>query len=240
MRSPAKPTAIAVPPRSAKKRTAKRPGIDPAALPAHAAAIFAELARLYPDAHCELDYQNAYQLLVATILSAQCTDRRVNMVTPVLFATYPVPSALAHAPREDVEEIIRSTGFFRNKARNLIAMAGAVVDRHGGEIPNRMEDLVRLPGVGRKTANVVLGNACGINEGVVVDTHVQRLAARLGLTSETDPVKIELVLMRLYPRDQWTLLSHLLIWHGRRICHARKPLCGECALNAICPSAFRV
>ncbi|HEX6315459.1 MAG TPA: endonuclease III [Gemmatimonadaceae bacterium] len=240
MRSPATPDAIAAPRSGAKKRTARRPAIDPAALPAHAASVFDQLFRLYPDAHCELDYQNAFQLLVATILSAQCTDRRVNMVTPTLFAAYPAPDALAKARQADVEEIIRSTGFFRNKARNLIAMAGAVVDRHRGEIPDRMEDLVRLPGVGRKTANVVLGNACGINEGVVVDTHVQRIAARLGLTSETDPVKIEQVLMQLYPRHRWTLLSHLLIWHGRRICHARKPLCGECPLNTICPSAFRV
>jgi endonuclease-3 len=240
MRSPVKPAGITATSRGAKKRPTRRPPIDPAALPAHAASIFGQLSKLYPDAHCELDYQNAFQLLVATILSAQCTDRRVNMVTPLLFAKYPVPAALAQARQEDVEEIIRSTGFFRNKAKNLIAMAGAVVDRHGGDVPDRMEDLVRLPGVGRKTANVVLGNACGINEGVVVDTHVQRLAARLGLTTETDPVRIELVLMQLYPREQWTLLSHLLIWHGRRICFARKPLCGECPLNAICPSAFRV
>lgn len=210
---------------------------DPGRLSAHAAEVFETLSTLYPDAHCELDYQNAFQLLVATILSAQCTDRRVNMVTPVLFAKYPDPSALAAARQEDVEDIIRSTGFFRNKARNLIAMAGAVVDRHGGQVPASMEALVRLPGVGRKTANVVLGNACGINEGVVVDTHVQRLAARLGLTKETGPEKIERVLMELFPRDRWTLLSHLLIWHGRRVCDARKPRCGECVLAAICPSA---
>jgi endonuclease-3 len=222
------------------KRAGAAKQIPAAKLPAHADAIFTALSRLYPDAHCELDFNNAFQLLVATILSAQCTDRRVNMVTPVLFAKYPDPGALALARQEDVEEIIRSTGFFRNKAKNLIAMAGAVVDRHGGHIPSTMEDLVRLPGVGRKTANVVLGNACGINEGVVVDTHVQRLSARLGLTSETDPEKIERVLMQLYARDRWTLLSHLLIWHGRRICEARKPRCGECPLNTICPSAFRI
>lgn len=195
---------------------------------------------MYPDAHCELDFQNAYQLLVATILSAQCTDRRVNMVTPALFAKYPNAAALSSARQEDVEDIIRSTGFFRNKAKNLIGMAGAVVERHGGDIPATMDELVRLPGVGRKTANVVLGNACGINEGVVVDTHVQRLVGRLGLTSETDPEKIEKVLMELYARDRWTLLSHLLIWHGRRVCEARKPRCGDCALNTICPSAFRI
>jgi endonuclease-3 len=218
-------------------RAKAAPRVDPGKLSAHAAEVFEALSTLYPDAHCELDYQNAFQLLVATILSAQCTDRRVNMVTPVLVAKYPDPSALAAARQEDVEDIIRSTGFFRNKARNLIAMAGAVVDRHGGQVPASMEALVRLPGVGRKTANVVLGNACGIDEGVVVDTHVQRLAARLGLTKETDPEKIERVLMELFARDRWTLLSHLLIWHGRRVCDARKPRCGECVLAAICPSA---
>jgi endonuclease-3 len=230
--------AAILPTREASKQRAKATRrVDPARLHAHATEVFEALSTLYPDAHCELDYQNAFQLLVATILSAQCTDRRVNMVTPVLFERYPDPPTLAAARQEDVEDIIRSTGFFRNKARNLIAMAGAVVDRHGGEVPASMEELVRLPGVGRKTANVVLGNACGINEGVVVDTHVQRLSARLGLTKETDPEKIERVLMDLFERDRWTLLSHLLIWHGRRVCDARKPRCGECVLATICPSA---
>ena len=224
----------------AKPRSAVPRRIDPKRLQQHASGVFEKLFALYPDAHCELDYQNAYQLLVATILSAQCTDQRVNMVTPTLFARYPEPAALAVARQEDVEEIIRSTGFFRNKARNLIGMAGAVVDRHGGNIPATMDDLVQLPGVGRKTANVVLGNACGISEGVVVDTHVQRLSNRLGLTSERDPVRIEQDLMKLYDRDRWTLLAHLLIWHGRRVCYARKPNCAGCALNTICPSAFRV
>jgi endonuclease-3 len=214
--------------------------IDGAQLRQHAIEVFEKLSALYPDAHCELDYQNAYQLLVATILSAQCTDQRVNMVTPTLFARYPDAAALATARQEDVEAIIRSTGFFRNKARNLIGMAGAVVDMHNGTVPASMDELVRLPGVGRKTANVVLGNACGVNEGVVVDTHVQRLANRLGLTSHDDPVKIELDLMNLYDRDRWTLLSHLLIWHGRRVCYARKPRCADCLLNTICPSAFKV
>lgn len=230
-------TAISPTQKAAKTRPKAVPRLDPAKLRAHGARVFDALSTLYPDAHCELDYQNAFQLLVATILSAQCTDRRVNMVTPVLFEKYPDASALAAARQEAVEEIIRSTGFFRNKARNLIAMAGAVVDRHGGQVPASMDDLVRLPGVGRKTANVVLGNACGINEGVVVDTHVQRLAARLGLTKETDPEKIERVLMDLFERDRWTLLSHLLIWHGRRVCDARKPRCSECVLAAMCPSA---
>jgi endonuclease-3 len=224
--------------KTAKKRAATRRGIDPGHLRDHAAAVYRGLAALYPDAHCELDYRDAWQLLVATILSAQCTDRRVNMVTPVLFAKYPDAAALAAARQEDVEEIIRSTGFFRNKARNLVAMAGALVERHASLVPPSMDELVKLPGVGRKTANVVLGNACDINVGVVVDTHVQRVGARLGLTTETDPEKIERDLMALFPQDHWTMLSHLLIWHGRRICEARKPKCGECHLNTICPSAF--
>jgi endonuclease III len=224
----------------AKKRRPPVGRVKPADLRAHADAIFLGLLALYPDAHCELDFQNAFQLLVATILSAQCTDRRVNLVTPTLFSKYPNAGALAAARQEDVEDIIRSTGFFRNKAKNLIGMAAAVAERHDGNVPASMDELVRLPGVGRKTANVVLGNACGINEGVVVDTHVQRLGARLGLTSETDPEKIEKVLMDLYARDRWTLLSHLLIWHGRRVCDARKPRCGDCTLNTICPSAFKV
>jgi endonuclease-3 len=240
MRSNGSKVVIPATRKASGKRAAKVRRIEPANLRAHAGAVYDGLATLYPDAHCELDYQDAWQLLVATILSAQCTDRRVNMVTPVLFARYPDPAALAAARQEDVEEIIRSTGFFRNKARNLIAMAGAVVDRHGGQVPPSMDDLVKLPGVGRKTANVVLGNACGINVGVVVDTHVQRLVSRLGLTSETDPEKIERVLMDLYPQDQWTMLSHLLIWHGRRVCEARKPRCGDCTLATICPSAFKV
>jgi endonuclease-3 len=204
----------------------------------HATYIVARLRERYPDAHCELDYGDAWQLLVATILSAQCTDRRVNMVTPTLFRAYPSPAAMAAARQEDIEEIIRSTGFFRSKARNLIAMAGAVTDRHGGEVPASMPELVLLPGVGRKTANVVLGNACGINEGIAVDTHVLRVSRRLGLTSEEDPVRVERDLMGLVDRDLWTLLSHLLIWHGRRTCHARKPLCGECPLSTVCPSSL--
>ncbi len=238
MRQTSAKPAITTARKPAAKRAARARRLDPALLGPHAASVYEGLSSLYPDAHCELDYQTPFQLLVATILSAQCTDRRVNMVTPVLFSRYPDPAALAAARQEDVEAIIRSTGFFRNKARNLIAMAGAVVERHGGEVPKTMDELVRLPGVGRKTANVVLGNACGLNEGVVVDTHVQRLAARLGLTTEQDPEKIERVLMDLYDRDRWTMLSHLLIWHGRRVCDARKPRCGDCVLAAVCPSSL--
>jgi len=207
------------------------------AAPEAAEHLFRELLELYPQAHCELDYRTPFELLVATILSAQCTDVRVNLVTPALFQRFPDARSLAGARSDEVEEIIRSTGFFRAKARSLIGMAQALVARHGGEVPARMEDLVVLPGVGRKTANVVLGNAFGINEGVVVDTHVGRLAVRLGLTRETDPVRVEEALVHLFARDRWTMLSHLLIWHGRRICDARKPRCGSCALAEVCPSA---
>lgn len=207
------------------------------ALRAHASALYAELAALYPTAHCELDFRNSYELTVATILSAQCTDKRVNMVTPALFAAYPDATALADAPLEHVEELVKTTGFFRAKAKNLVGMAQAVVARHGGEIPATMDELVVLPGVGRKTANVVLGNAFGINVGVVVDTHVGRLSNRLGLTKATDPVRIEQALMPLFPSAEWTMLSHLLIWHGRQVCDARSPKCGACTLRPRCPSA---
>jgi endonuclease-3 len=232
--------------RPARKAVAKKPAprrrslkrVAAARLPEHASTIYRLLAGAYPDAHCELDHRDAWELLVATVLSAQCTDRRVNMVTPHLFAAYPTPAALARARPEDVEEIIRSTGFFRQKAKSIIGMANAVVGTHQGSVPRVMEQLVTLPGVGRKTANVVLGNAYGVNDGVVVDTHVTRLAARLGLSRQTEPVAIERDLMRLFPRDQWTMLAHLLIWHGRRVCDARHPRCGECALVALCPSAI--
>ncbi|HYW50332.1 MAG TPA: endonuclease III [Gemmatimonadaceae bacterium] len=213
------------------------PQLKGSALKAHAAALHAELQQMYPDAHCELDYRDAYELTVATILSAQCTDKRVNMVTPAVFAAYPDAAALAVAPVEHVEELVKTTGFFRAKAKSLVGMAQAVVEKHGGEIPATMDDLVVLPGVGRKTANVVLGNAFDINVGVVVDTHVGRLSNRLGLTKATDPVKIEAALMPLFPRDSWTMLSHLLIWHGRKICDARSPRCGSCLLRPRCPSA---
>lgn len=199
--------------------------------------ILKRLARTYPDAKCALDYGNAFELLCATILSAQCTDVRVNLVTPTLFARFPTPQALAAASPGEVEDIIRSTGFFRNKTKSLIGMAQALVADHGGEVPRSMEQLRPLPGVGRKTANVVLGNAYGINEGIAVDTHVGRVSRRLGLTRHDDPVKVELDLMPLFPRREWALLSHLFIFHGRRTCIARRPKCGECVLNDICPSA---
>jgi len=202
-----------------------------------AAKLFARLSAEYPDAHCELDFRTPYQLLVATILSAQCTDVRVNLVTPALFARYPTPRALSRAEPAEVEELIRSTGFFRNKARSLLGMARALTEHHQGEVPRAMEPLRELPGVGRKTANVILGNAYGINEGVTVDTHVTRLSGLLRLTRHTAPEKIEQDLMALFPRAAWTLLSHLLIWHGRRVCLARRPKCEACVLNELCPSA---
>ena len=191
----------------------------------------------YPDAHCALDHGNPFELTVATILSAQCTDERVNRVTPALFDAFPDAGSLAGARLEEVEELIHSTGFFRNKARNLVGMAEAVVERHGGVIPRTLAELVKLPGVGRKTANVVLGNAFGLDEGVVVDTHVKRLAKRLGFTRHTDPVKVEKDLVKLFPRERWTLLSHLLIFHGRQCCVARKPRCEACPVAHLCPSS---
>lgn len=193
------------------------------------------LAETYPDAHCELDYSSPLELLVATILSAQCTDKRVNTVTPVLFAKYRTAADYAAADQAELEEIIRPTGFYCAKASNIIAMAQALCERHHGEVPDRLEDLVRLPGVGRKTANVVLGNAFGI-PGITVDTHFQRLARRFGWTKETDPVKIEHEVGELFPKSSWTMLSHRLIWHGRRICHARRPACGACPIATLCPS----
>jgi endonuclease-3 len=205
--------------------------------PEFAAEIYDRLAKHYPDAHCALDFKSPFQLLIATILSAQCTDKRVNMVTPALFKRYRTPAALAAANPEELEELIKSTGFYRNKTKSLIGMATAVAERHGGRIPDELEALVKLPGVGRKTANVVLGNAYDKNEGVVVDTHVARVSARLGLTKETDPIKIEQDLIRLFPRDRWTMLAHLLIEHGRTICDARRPKCEICFLNDICPSS---
>ncbi|HEX8725200.1 MAG TPA: endonuclease III [Gemmatimonadaceae bacterium] len=215
----------------------RRGALKGAALARQAREVLARLLAAYPDAHCALDFKNPYQLLVATILSAQCTDKRVNLVTPALFRKYPTPRALARARREDVESLIKSTGFFRNKAKSLLGMAGAVVDEHRGSIPETMEALTHLPGVGRKTANVVLGNAFARNEGIVVDTHVTRLADRLGLSRAATAEKIEQELMPLFPRERWAILSHLLIEHGRRVCIARKPKCAECVLSDICPSS---
>lgn len=204
---------------------------------ARLAEVVRRLRAEYPDAHTSLDHRNAYELLTATILSAQCTDERVNMVTPALFEAYPTPVDLADARPGDVEELIRSTGFFRQKTKSLLGMAEALVERHGGEVPSEMAALVKLPGVGRKTANVVLGNAFGKNEGVVVDTHVKRLSGRLGLTTHTDAEKIERDLMKLLPRDDWTDLPHLFIYHGRAVCRAPTPLCGRCVLVDLCPSS---
>jgi endonuclease-3 len=191
----------------------------------------------YPDARTELDWSNPLELLVATILSAQTTDVQVNRVTESLFSKYRTAEDYADSTPDELEEDIRPTGFYRNKARSLRGMAGALVEEHGGEVPRTMSELVALPGVGRKTANVVLGNAFGTNEGIVVDTHVRRVSGRLGLTESSDPVKIERELMRLVPERDWTIFSHLLILHGRRTCKARKPDCPNCILNDICPSA---
>lgn len=193
------------------------------------------LKQVYPDAHCELHYSNPLELLIATILSAQCTDVRVNLVTPALFKRFPLASDYATASLSDLEELIRSTGFFRNKAKSIRECCRLLVAQYGGNVPATMEELIQLPGVGRKTANVVLGNAFYINTGIVVDTHVTRLSQRLGLTRHKHPLKIEQDLMTLIPQGDWCLVSHLLIWHGRRRCQARNPDCGNCELNAHCP-----
>jgi endonuclease-3 len=200
----------------------------------HALRIVKTLAHEYPDAQCSLDHRTPLQLLIATILSAQCTDERVNLTTPALFARYPDAKAFAAARQADVEQLIQSTGFFRNKAKNIIACCQQLVTQHGGEVPRRLEDLVLLPGVGRKTANVVLGNAFGV-PGMVVDTHVLRLSQRMGLTTETTPEKIEQALMSLLPRTEWVALGHRMIYHGRQVCAARRPRCDRCALQAFCP-----
>ena len=197
--------------------------------------VIAGLRKTYPDAHCELNFSNPLELLVATILSAQCTDKRVNMVTAELFRKHRSAADYAQAPLAALEQDIQSTGFFRNKAKNIQACCRKLVELHRGEVPRTMDELTHLDGVGRKTANVVLGNAFGISEGVVVDTHVVRLSQRLGLTRETTPEKIETALARLVPREQWTLFSHWLIWHGRRRCDARKPDCAHCEIRRWCP-----
>ncbi len=213
-------------PRESKKKRVERAG-----------QIYDLLWEEYPDARCALEHRDPYQLAVATILSAQCTDERVNMVTPALFEAYPSVAELAGARTEELEEMIRSTGFFRNKAKSLIGMATGVSERHGGELPRSMDELVKLPGMGRKTANVVLGNAFGIDEGVVVDTHVKRLSGLTGLSGEKTPEKIEQDLIGIFPRERWTMISHLLIFHGRQVCKARKPRCEACVASHLCPSS---
>jgi endonuclease III len=219
----------------AKKPAGKRPKESADALKARTSAIVAQLAKDYGDAECALHHKNAFQLLVATILSAQCTDERVNMVTPALFKQFPTPAAFAAAPLEAIEKAIQSTGFFRNKAKSIKACSQALVDNHKGQVPRTLEEMVELAGVGRKTANVVLGVAFGLPTGVVVDTHVGRLSRRLGLTANDDPVKVEADLMALLPKSEWIAFSHRLIHHGRQICQARKPKCDACHLNPLCP-----
>ncbi len=203
-------------------------------LAARAEKIAAELFRLYPQPECALTHEDAFELAVATILSAQCTDERVNMVTPVLFKKYPTPKKLAAASQDAVEEIIRSTGFFRNKAKNILWFANAIVSDYGGVVPSDLDELGKLPGIGRRTANVVMGTAFGIASGVVVDTHVTRLSNRMGLTENEDAVKIERGLMQLLPQEHWINFSHAMIWHGRRVCSARRPNCAECTLAKLC------
>ena len=206
---------------------------------AQALEAFAKLEAHYPDAHCELDHRTPFELLVATVLSAQTTDVNVNKATPKLFATYPDARALAKAEPEEVEPYTSTLGFYRQKAKSIVALARSIVEQHGGEVPRTLAELVKLRGVGRKTANVVLGVAFESPEGVVVDTHVQRLSQRLGWTKNTEPEKIEQDLMQLLPRSKWDPVSHVLIWHGRRCCFAIKPICKECPVNTLCPSAFK-
>ncbi len=219
----------------ATRRQRKDGGAPTRRAAAHASRSYAALSRAYPTAQCALRHEGPYQLLVATILSAQCTDERVNQVTPAVFDRYPTPAALAGADPGTLEAVIRTTGFYRNKARSLIAAARDITEKFGGAVPDTMEDLRSLRGVARKTANVVLGTGYGIPSGVVVDTHVQRLARRLGLSAETRPEKIERDLMALFPPEQWDRLAHLLIWHGRQVCTARRPACGSCVLRRHCP-----
>ena len=201
----------------------------------HASKVVRRLKKAYPDAECALNHDNPFQLLVATILSAQCTDKRVNIVTDTLFRKYPSPSMLAEIPVKELEKEIKTTGFFRNKAKNIKECSRQILDEHAGEVPEDLDEMVELAGVGRKTANVVLGTAYGIPSGVVVDTHVARISQRLGLTAEKDPVKIELDLIAQLPKKEWILYSHRLIHHGRQVCKARKANCDECSLNDVCP-----
>lgn len=223
---------------AAKKTTTKKKKTTKKAV-APPPETLARLHSIHPDAHCELDHEGPFQLLCATVLSAQTTDVAVNKATPKLFARYPDARALAAADPTDVEPFVSTLGFFRQKSKSLVGLARAIVDKHGGEVPRTLEDLVELPGVGRKTANVVLGVIWHAPDGVVVDTHVQRISQRIKWTKHDDPVKIERDLCKILPRDKWDIASHILIFHGRRICFARKPNCEGCAINDVCPSAFR-
>jgi endonuclease-3 len=230
------PTLNGVPSASNRPRPRRRPSAEsPLALTRRARRINRELGELYPDAHTELDFTTPLELSVATILSAQCTDKKVNEVTPALFAKYPTAAAYAGADRDVVEQMIKQTGFFRNKTTSIIKLGQQLVERFDGEVPSRLADLVTLPGFGRKTANVVLGNAFDV-PGLTVDTHFGRLVRRWEFTAETDPVKVEQVVAGLIPKKEWTIFSHRVIWHGRRVCHARKPACGACAIATLCPS----
>ena len=202
--------------------------------PDHARRVLDALEQTHPEARCALNYRNAFELAAATVLSAQCTDERVNMVTPHLFARYPDAASLAAAETDDVEAIIRSTGFFRSKTRSLIGLARGLVERHDGEVPREMALLVKLPGIGRKTANVVLGHAYDVNEGIAVDTHVLRVGARIGLVKANDPIKVEAELMKIVPRERWTRTTDLIIFHGRKVCDARRPACGVCPIFTLC------
>jgi endonuclease-3 len=221
----------------AGEMTERAPVTDetPLALTRRARRINRALAEIYPDAHCELDFETPFQLIVAVVLSAQCTDVRVNLTTPALFAKFPTADEMAVADPAQLEDLIRPTGFYHNKAKSLLGLAVAVRDRFGGEVPGTLEELVTLPGVGRKTANVVLGNAFDV-PGITVDTHFGRLVRRFGWTREEDPVKVEHAVGALFPRSEWTMLSHRLIFHGRRVCHSRRPACGACPIAALCPS----
>ncbi|HEY1532482.1 MAG TPA: endonuclease III [Polyangiaceae bacterium] len=232
-KTPAKPAAAKTP---AKKPApgGKKLRVDPA----QAARTYAKLRERHSDAHCELDHQNAFQLILATVLSAQSTDVMVNKITPELFKRWPTPKALANAEPPEVEKVLSKVGMYRQKTKNVIGLSKRLLEEHDGEVPRTLAELIKLPGVGRKTANVVLGVAFGTPEGVVVDTHVQRISQRLGWTTHTEPVEIEQDLMALFPRSDWDMLSHTLIFHGRRVCAARKPACAACPVSAECPSAF--
>ena len=232
----AKSVPRAKPARKTRKRAAKTIGRAAGATPERVSIILQKLEEAYPAANCELKHENPFQLLISTILSAQCTDERVNQVTKTLFPKYPTPKHFAYANPRELQQEIRPTGFFRNKTKSIMGASKKIVEEFGGEVPRTMEQMLTLPGVARKTANVVLGSAFGIASGIVVDTHVQRLSKRLDLTRQTDPKKIEQDLMGIIPQEKWILFSHQLIWHGRRVCQARKPRCMKCNLEPVCYS----